>query len=491
MLLFWGADFGVLAQIQVFRGHNTESTSGVVATRMVVQDMDASFDRTLRVVFTSTLRKPLISIRVVGCLSNSTIQDKKGVTKCKVRTLAYPLAVELKSSVPLNESVLDAAIHRRVLTEEDTAVAGKATFRLTYEITFEVIDPAVTHLLYMRVDYTSMKDALLDLNERGAAHEHPPAVGVEVAGANPIIVHPDVRSWREAVEQAIARGSVAAKTALGRGKKIPRRCAPRERGDGHGHWRHSGNRLIFDPALGWTSSDQIENGNGELEFDLELDDGSSSEERMLLCRGDREKCKSKPCAGCSHCDPRPSMRPSVEAMAAWRWIPRKCIPRRFSSSEAAQCLREVGGLTIVGDSVALQLRDRLSCAVGTPGAHNELVGLGKSPRGLAQYPGVQWNLFKTLLRNLNINHTRGARTPEPVTKKEAVSAAQKGSISEKRGVLAFNPGGLWQCGRGRLSTAQQGLETLLASDLMGNYDRVLLIATNAVSGISASRPYGQ
>ena len=127
VLLLWGADFGALAQIQVLRGHNAESTSGVVATRMVVQDTDASFDRTLRVVFTSTLRKPLISIRVVGCSSNSTIQDKKGVTKCKVRTLAYPLAVELKSSVPLNESVLDAGTHRRFLTEEDTAAAAKAT----------------------------------------------------------------------------------------------------------------------------------------------------------------------------------------------------------------------------------------------------------------------------------------------------------------------------------------------------------------------------
>ena len=174
------------------------------------------------------------------------------------------------------------------------------------------------------------------------------------------------------------------------------------------------------------------------------------------------------------------MKPPVQAIAAWRWIPRKCVPRRFSSSEAEQCLRKIGGITIVGDSVGLQLRDRLSCAVGVPGAHNKLVSMGKTPKGIAEYPGAKWREFIDVMRKMNLNHTRLYPTPRPLTTSDVL--ARGGSDgTPKRGALAFNPAGLWLVGRGRMSNIQQGLESLLTPDQVGNYDKVLLVATNSVS----------
>ena len=455
--------------------------TGVSPATLVVRDSDAAFDRTLTVSFNSMLPEPLLSVRVVGCLLDDPDAAAGGVlagAKCPVRTLAAPLSVALKSSQFAGN-----------LTQEGAASidAPVATFRLQYEITIEVIDPTLTHYVYLRVEYTTMKDALADLEMR---RNNPklisPSVGIEVAGANPLVLLPDVDGWKKAAEAAAGRGSLPAKAALGRGKKVPRRCAAGEDSDGPGHWRHTGSKLRFDPSLAWNSADSVDNGDGKLEVDADLDgpasdapaDGEGDARGLLLCDGDKKPCRRKPCSGCSNCDPRPTLQPPLHAMAAWRWIPRKCVPRRFSSSEAEQCLRKIGGITIVGDSVGLQLRDRLSCAVGIPGAHSKLVIMGKTPRGIAEYPGQKWKEFVDVMRKMNRNHTRLYPTPDPLTKSDAL--ARGSDSTPKRGALAFNPAGLWLVGRSRIFNIQKGLESLLTPDQVGNYDKVLLVATNSV-----------
>ncbi len=494
------------------------SAEGVSPASLVVQDADGSFDRTLTVDFTSSLREPLLNVRVVGCLpSDETMQPalvlgSKGA-KCHVRTLAAPVSVVLKDSTHLHNSTTSSSSRRRHARKGRRrllAAGDAAHYRLRYEITFEVIDPEATHYVYLRVEYTSMADALMDLEKhRRVADDHSPAVGTEVAGANPLVVPPDVEGWKKAAQAAAARGSKAAREALERGRKVPRLCGPGEEAAGHGHWKHSGDNLWFDPTLAWNSADNVHNGNGKMEADPELDGhppstsesatsaaaanananaNAASAPKLLVCDGDEKVCTKKPCVACDHCDPHPGMRPALEAMAAWRWVPRRCVPRRYSSSEAAECLRRVGGVTITGDSVAAQLVDRLRCAVGVPGPFNQLVVHGKSPKGIAEYPSRPWGQFSEGMRKINLNHTRGRPTPPPVTRREkreegggvSFGGGSGGGSEAKRGVLALNPAGLWQCGRGTLSSAQAGLESLLTPDQVGNYDRVVLVATNTV-----------
>ena len=141
----------------------------------------------------------------------------------------------------------------------------------------------------------------------------------------------------------------------------------------------------------------------------------------------------------------------------WRWEPDACAPLRLKSpEEARKCATRIGGLTIVGDSLARQLFEALRCILTTQDNDDDEL--------------------------LSFFRTRGP-IPKHLGEMQAILNALNSSSSSKGeggGTLVLNGAGLWQTAYGEVHSYSGALERLVTSALAAPFDAVFLALTTAV-----------
>lgn len=221
--------------------------------------------------------EPVLQVRVGECLNS-----ERGACDLKRLTSWYMAEATLKGS----------------------SAEGSSRYSVMYTVSFPDYSRGTgAHVLYMRVEYSSVTAALRPLHV--ASKGEPSFIGARIQGGWPLVI--PATGLRDKV-----------------GKQRRRPCKPGESFRGRGRW------VRTSPMRSRRRRQHLGKSKKSL----------TSTTSWMSCEGD--------------------------ARRDWRWEPDCCKPRRLPSrKEARACLQERGGIKLMGDSLLRQVAEQLGCGLGT------------------------------------------------------------------------------------------------------------------------------